>query len=97
MGFERWGIDKWTLGGLCFIIHFLTIGIKTNLKIFFFSHCEMNNYLQLEGLHCFIGFEFFFLMILNIIMVLIQISKGICGDFLHIKVVMLGPKLGHEY
>jgi hypothetical protein len=28
--------------------------------------------------------------------VLIQINKGTC-DFLHIKVVMLGPKLGHEY
>jgi hypothetical protein len=30
-------------------------------------------------------------------MVLIQISKGTCGDFLHTKVVMLGPKLRHEY
>jgi hypothetical protein len=30
-------------------------------------------------------------------MVLIQISKKTCGDFLHIKVDMLGPKLGHEY
>jgi hypothetical protein len=30
-------------------------------------------------------------------MVLIQISKGTCGDFLHTKLVTLGPKLGHEY
>jgi hypothetical protein len=29
-------------------------------------------------------------------MVLIQINKRICNDFLHTKVVMLGPKLGHE-
>jgi hypothetical protein len=36
-------------------------------------------------------------MILSRIMVLIQISKGTCDDVLHTKVVMLGPKLGHEY
>jgi hypothetical protein len=30
-------------------------------------------------------------------MVLIQINKGTRGVFLHIKMVMLGPKLGHEY
>jgi len=30
-------------------------------------------------------------------MVLNQISKGTCGDFLHTKVVMLGPNLGHKY
>jgi hypothetical protein len=35
-------------------------------------------------------------MILSRIMVLIQISKGTCGDFLHTKVVMIGPKLGHK-
>jgi hypothetical protein len=51
MGLERWGIDKWTLAGICFILQSLTISIETNLKVFFFSHCEMNNYLQLEGLH----------------------------------------------
>jgi hypothetical protein len=36
-------------------------------------------------------------MILSKIMVLIQIRKRKCGDFFHTKVVMLGPKLGHEY
>jgi hypothetical protein len=30
-------------------------------------------------------------------MVLIQINNKICGDFLHIEVIMLSPKLGHEY
>ncbi len=57
----------------------------------------MKSYLQLEGLHCFTKFEYRNLMILGRIMVLIQISKGTYGDFLHTKVVMLGPKLGHEY
>jgi hypothetical protein len=57
MGLEWWGIDKWTLGGLCFIIQSFTIGIDTNLKVNVFSHCEMNNYLQLEGFHCFTRFE----------------------------------------
>jgi hypothetical protein len=51
IGLEGWGIDKWTLGGICFIFQFLTISIETNLKVNFFSHYEMNNYLQLEGLH----------------------------------------------
>ncbi|KAH9553563.1 hypothetical protein CY35_08G017400 [Sphagnum magellanicum] len=32
MGFEGWGIDKWTLGGLCFILQTLSVGIETNLK-----------------------------------------------------------------
>jgi hypothetical protein len=97
MGFERWGTDKWTLGGLCFILQSFTIGIDTNLKVKKISHCEMKSYLQLEGLHCFTKFEYRNLMILGRIMVLIQISKGTYGDFLHTKVVMLGPKLGHEY
>jgi hypothetical protein len=30
-------------------------------------------------------------------MVLIQMNKGTHDDVLHAKVVMLGPKLGHEY
>jgi hypothetical protein len=30
-------------------------------------------------------------------MLLIQINKGTCDDVLHIKMVMLGSKLGHEY
>jgi len=57
----------------------------------------MKSYLQLERLHYFIGFEYRNLMILSKIMVLIQISKGTCGDFLHTKVVIIGPQLGHEY
>jgi hypothetical protein len=57
MGLEGWGIDKWTLGGLCIILQSLTIGIETNLKINVFPHCEMKNYLELEGLHCFTRFE----------------------------------------
>jgi hypothetical protein len=28
---------------------------------------------------------------------LIQINNKTCGDFLHTKAVMLGPKLGYEY
>jgi hypothetical protein len=58
MGLERWGIDKWIFEGLCFILQSLATGIETNLKVNIFSHCEMKRYLQLEGLHCFIGFEF---------------------------------------
>jgi len=57
MGLERWGIDKWSLGSLCLILKSLTIGIKTNLKVNVFFHCEMKSYLEFEGLHCFTKFE----------------------------------------
>jgi hypothetical protein len=57
MRLEGQGINKWTLGGLCFIFQSLTIGNETNLKVNVFFHCEMKSSLQLEGLHCFIGFE----------------------------------------
>jgi hypothetical protein len=57
MGLEGWGIDKWSLGGLYLLLQSLTIGIETNLKVNVFSHCEMKSYLQLKGLHYFIGFE----------------------------------------
>jgi hypothetical protein len=53
MGLEGWGIDKWTVGGLCFILQSFIIGFETNLKVIFFFHCEIKSYLHLEGLHCF--------------------------------------------
>jgi hypothetical protein len=53
MGLEGWGIDKLTLGNLCFILQSLTIGIKTNLKVNVSSRCEMKTYLHFEGFHCF--------------------------------------------
>jgi len=46
MGFEGWGIDKWTLGGLCFILQTLSVGIETNLKVNVFPHYGMKNYLN---------------------------------------------------
>jgi hypothetical protein len=51
MGLEMWGIDKSTLGNLCLILQSLIIGIKTNLKVNVFSHCEMKIYLHFEGFH----------------------------------------------
>jgi hypothetical protein len=57
MGLERWGIDKWSLGGHCLILSSFIIGIETNLKLIVFPHCEMKSYFQLEGLQCLIGFE----------------------------------------
>jgi hypothetical protein len=57
MGLEGWGIDKWSLGGLCLLLQSLAIGIETNLKVNVFSHCEKKSYLQFEGFHYFIGFE----------------------------------------
>jgi hypothetical protein len=46
IGLEGWGIDKWTLGGLCLILQSLTVGIETNLKVNVFCDCEMKNYLN---------------------------------------------------
>jgi hypothetical protein len=43
-----WGIDKWTLGGLCVILGTLSMSISSNLqvKIMFFPHYGMKNSLH---------------------------------------------------
>jgi len=49
MGFEgTWGIDRWTLGGLCVILGTLSMSISSNLqvKIMFFPHYGMKNSLH---------------------------------------------------
>jgi hypothetical protein len=39
-------IDKWTLGGFCFILQSLIIDIDINLKVNVFLHYKMKNYLH---------------------------------------------------